>query len=116
MTDNEIIKTLECCTYQHGRCTSCPLYAEVVTGCQSTLFDNALYLINRQKAEIEELKKGFTADADFFASEYDSKIKSEAIKDFAKELKNCFAISGDYLDIINIIDNLVKEMTEVNEK
>lgn len=39
-------------------------------------------------------------------------VKSEAIKEFAKELKNCFAISGDYLDIINIIDNLVKEMTE----
>lgn len=42
-------------------------------------------------------------------------VKSEAIKEFAKELKNCFAISGDYLDIINIIDNIVKEMTEVQK-
>ena len=40
-------------------------------------------------------------------------VKSEAIKEFAEKLKNCFAISGDYLDIINIIDNLVKEKTEV---
>ena len=38
--------------------------------------------------------------------------KSEAIKEFAERLKNCFAISGDYLDIINIIDNILKEMTE----
>lgn len=37
-------------------------------------------------------------------------IKSEAIKEFAEELKNCFCVSKEYLDIMNIIDNLVKEM------
>ena len=40
-------------------------------------------------------------------------IKSEAIKEFADRLRNCFCVSKEYLDIVNIIDNLVKEMTEV---
>ena len=113
MTDNEIINALDCCHSELGNmCSICPLFDPDNDYCEDELHKNALNLINRQKAEIEELKKGFTADADFFASEYDSKIKSEAIKEFAEELKNCFAISGDYLDIINIIDNILKEMTE----
>ena len=82
----------------------------------------AIYnLINRQKAEIEELRKGFTADADYFASEYDSKIKSEAIKEFAERLKAKFIHSGKstkygeftWDDVTSYeLDNLVKEMTE----
>lgn len=73
--------------------------------------------INRQKAEIEELKKGFSADMDYFASEYDTKIKSEAIKEFAEMLKEKATteqIHYSYRDIVEIrdIDNLVKELTE----
>lgn len=54
MTDNEIIKVLECCvTYEF--CTGCPL----VDNCPSSysLLKSALDLINRQKAEIEKLKR-----------------------------------------------------------
>lgn len=54
MTDNEIIKALEHCLYKEHRqskCTEC----EYVTGCKPYLMREALDLINRQKAEIEEL-------------------------------------------------------------
>jgi signal recognition particle GTPase len=75
-----------------------------------------LDLIKCQKAENEELRKGFTADADYFASEYDSKIKSEAIKGFAEEFeKRCIA-SGVYPAVTkNILKKLVKERTEVKD-
>lgn len=61
MTDNEIIKALECCKRSVGAilCTSnCPMYSE----CDSEdpmedICGLALDLINRQKAEIEELKR-----------------------------------------------------------
>ena len=129
MTDNEIIKALECCTYHHGRCTSCPLYAEVITGCQSTLFDNALDLINRQKAEIERLNEKITAKDEnnyYFmgqlrlAREKLLIARSEVIKEVEKRLKeklqwdvefdNKFVFESD-------IDNLVKEMeVETNQR
>lgn len=57
MTDNEIIKALECCTFKGG-CLDCPLYVPEQTGsCVKRVFINALDLINRQKAEIEKLQE-----------------------------------------------------------
>ena len=116
MTDNEIIKALECCCAKENcevvSCERCPL--EKHYECTDIMFHETVDFINRQKAEILELQKriiNWRADMDYRPDE----IKSEAIKEFAEKLKNCFAISGDYLDIINIIDNLVKEMTEENE-
>ena len=55
MTDTEIIKALECCAKPVGEgCRECPLYKE---DCVSVNMEElALDLINRQKAEIEELK------------------------------------------------------------
>ena len=127
MTEREIIKGLECCYTGHG-CKDCPYYCGN-EDCPELLIKDALDLINRQNAEIERWKK--KANTPFAKVTFDRNklqemvdecaknieidinlAKSEAIKEFAKELKNCFAISGDYLDIINIIENLVKEMTE----
>ncbi len=53
MTDNEIIKALECCEKPVGKgCKECPLYN---TDCTAiNLGAIALDLINRQKAEIEK--------------------------------------------------------------
>ena len=56
MTDNEIIKALKCCP----KCTNayicteskCPLFGQ---NCLYILSENALNLINRQKAEIDNL-------------------------------------------------------------
>lgn len=70
--------------------------------------------------EIEELKKVVIDD---YASEYDSKIKAEAIREFAERLKLkididlCEAIEcSDYLyNLPKLIDNLVKEMVGEQE-
>ena len=58
MTDNEIIKALEC--HIKGRCHSCPNGKEEIQllhkPCSRMIAEYALSLINRQKAEIEDLK------------------------------------------------------------
>ena len=53
MTDNEIIKALECCI--DCDCTDCPCNTR--EGCKDIDYEAMLDLINRQKAEIEELKQ-----------------------------------------------------------
>lgn len=53
MTDNEIIKALECCSY-YDVCLNCPCFS--FCGCTPELLESALDLINRQKAEIERLE------------------------------------------------------------
>lgn len=59
MTDDEIIKALECCGSEKGNmCTLCPIFRKVGDNCnENDLFNDALDLINRQKAEIERLKQ-----------------------------------------------------------
>ena len=59
MTDNEIIKALECCSWQDEKnCSKCPLdKKETNTFCTVDLMKNTLELINRQKAEIKELNR-----------------------------------------------------------
>lgn len=133
--DAEIIKALECCIGKYP-CTECPYDNK---GCEFE--PDTLDLINRQKAEIKELKKvietmtneqlqlGFEHKAEIerlnirnkaltdITKNYDwkfAKAKSEAIKEFAEKLKNCFCVSKEYLDIMNIIDNLIKEMEDKN--
>ena len=110
MTDNEIIKSMECCTgYDCENCKALKYCDYMHPG---ALARASLDLINRQKAEIESLKHRKT-ELQIRNQELQHE-KSEAIKEFAERLKNCFAISGDYLDIINIIDNLIKEMEDKN--
>ena len=59
MTDNEIVKALECCKLtneqQESQCEDCPLWETSLMICQELLAFHALDLINRQKAEIERL-------------------------------------------------------------
>ena len=63
MTDNEIIKMLECCKQEIddngvicGECKKCPNYEGKTGLCKEDLPTVVLDLINRQKAEIERLK------------------------------------------------------------
>lgn len=53
MTDNDTIKALECCANSDG-CENCP-YSKQCDGVEHIQY--ALDLINRQKAEIEMLRK-----------------------------------------------------------
>lgn len=55
MTDNEIRKALERCSTDYN-CGDCPYYYKDGVRCPGTLMNDALDLINRQKAENESLK------------------------------------------------------------
>lgn len=122
MTDKEIIKALECCTTEI--CWDCPFEPKEqrkgTIGCCEENIKNALDLINRQKAEIERLKKGY-----FEVEEAVIKTaKDEAVKDFAERLKaETIEVDVSYgygrehyteAVAVIVIDNLVKERVGEN--
>ena len=56
MTDKEIIKALECCI--NVDCLNCPRWTEEwASGTCGALWHDTIDLINRQKAEIDELNR-----------------------------------------------------------
>ena len=130
MTDEQIIKGLECCATDDGDdCSQCP-YGNIVYksgngGCVNRCRKDALDLVNRQKKEIERLKKkntilsknadtafqdGLDENRDLFKKEIEPEIRNEAIKEFAKFL---IKKSKDVKIFISDIPDYVKEMTEV---
>lgn len=168
MTDEQIIKALECCYIGMGHwCSKCPFSKADSEHCEYILHKFAHDLINRQKAKIEELHsdkiiaetheraaKDLFVDCTRQLEETKAEIermenqntlllkkkckdintarkiiKSEAIKDFAKRLKIKVKMynsedvdEGDLIDdlltvdeTVEIIDELIKEMTEVQE-
>ena len=128
MTDDEIITALQCCN--SGRlkypCEICPLRMD---DCEYILPKRALDIINQQKAEIERLRnltKDIFMKATTHMDNIGDKIKSEAIKEFAERLKNEMRLEDDCQydcmgclyackEYVPMIDNLVKEMTDVQE-
>lgn len=138
MTEKEIIEALKRCP-QHIECCYCNSLDEC--GNKRTLTTSVLDLIIHQKAEIERLEKELElANADKVIAEMHEKsakemfvdvtqqikiAKSEAIKEFAEMLQNYLYncdVVGDRDNIGYItsgvhrtIDNLVKEMTEVEQ-
>ena len=124
MTDEEIIKALECCADEDMGCEVCPYWAK---GC--TVEKDTIDLINRQQAEIERLKeenkfhrKTITENAQRALEvtiEEVENAKAEAIKDFAERLKDVpsLIIAGQkhYVIVESYFDNLVKEMVGEND-
>ena len=124
MTDEQIIKDLECCI-GNIQCGKCSIFGTI--NCMNNLMQDALDLINRQKAENERLKcemgKLLPKDCSYamqmeVSNKLESQIKSEAIKSFAERLKRKrIALKSEepVYDLFKVgaIDNLVKEMTEV---
>lgn len=110
MTDNEIIKALECCKDSSMPCKDCP-YAECDSkrGCVSEMCEDALDLINRQKADIEKLRENNKAIMQTMAD-----VHTEAIKEFAETVKKnhlmLFNNIYSHKDFVDAIDRLVKEM------
>lgn len=119
MTENEIIKSLECC--KKDDCDNCP---NGFGNCYSNLSGYALDLINRQKKEIDRLERyneilsinadtafqdGLNEAQDLYAEQVKAEIKSEAIKEFAVRLK-CGVPQETGVIRCSDIDNLVKEM------
>ena len=132
MTDNEIIKALECCfTNDFGKtnCNKCAFYTATAK-CMDDMQNAVIALFNRQKAEIERLNSKLAAKDNIndyntaqlrIAREKLRSAKSEAIKEFAERLKRTsigLEIGDDKkfkMTVVSTvaIDNLVKEMTEV---
>ena len=103
MTDEQIIKALECCVKTEfiSDCAKCEMFA---FDCKDILIENALVFINRQRAKIEQEI---------------NQIKSEARKEFAESLKDKLLGMGTnttygkfkYCVVKSYeIDNLLKEM------
>lgn len=123
MTDEQIIKALECYSdTKEVLCKDCAYRSEA--RCRRTMAKDTLDLINRQKAEIERLRDYnenlLTANTALSNEILD--IKFEVIKEFAERLKAIVTINNtddgyldyavDYTCLMEDIDSLVKEMTE----
>ena len=137
MTDNEIIKALECCI-SNKPCQECAFLGAGIgakTTCEVQMMKQALDLINRKQAEIEALKTHEEREhqlcKNVCAPKYEEEIErlhkevgswevetkeartdidqavDEAIKEFAEQAKHRLCLSGDYLEEF---DNLVQEM------
>ncbi len=120
MTDNDIIKAVECCIKED--CKNCPYFASGLFECGEHFNEDVLDLINRQKAEIERLSKAETFDKNItkLLDIYEVSIKAEAVKEFAEKIKISLDdlpsyseedfIYVDEFELRDKIDNLVKEM------
>lgn len=108
MNDNEIIKALECCVKSRNTdayCHECPY--RNYGYCLDKMMSDAIFLINRQKAEIERLKSMNQSMLDMIhdlraenerlnkaIDNYEACLKSveiikaNAIKEFAERLKD----------------------------
>lgn len=119
-TDEEIIKALEYCNADRNECDKCVFQRE----CESNPFysavaEYALNLINRQKSEIERLKKEVSVARDAYTSIQDryEHTKTEAYKAFAENAvirltNNYHSKYAHWID--DTIYSLLKEM--VGEK
>lgn len=128
MTDNEIIKALECCTTSN--CGECPIFnnkeiRKVPGRCVVTLEKNALDLINRQKAENERLQKeneilsanadnafqeGLNENRELFKEEVEKGIRAEAVKEFAERLKKeLYKIPQHHFTLLAVEEVIDKE-------
>ena len=88
MTDNEIIKALECCIA--GQCADCPLKAGFCN--EQVAMAHAVDLINRQKVENERLQEECFIKSQkraniFEISESFERGRIKGIKEFAEMIK-----------------------------
>lgn len=125
-TDEEIKTGLRCLSGEIILCKFCAFSHLEDRGfaCKKNVSNAALALINRQKASLQEvitLNSKLEAEnaklqrlLDFYEeTSGNKKARAEAIKEFAERLKSHLIIYT-YINLNDAIDNLVKEMTEVN--
>ena len=116
MTDNEIVKALECCVSEKEGCKGCPYE---VDGClldgTNKLLKDIFALINRQKAEIAKLEKVEkyadetikTQAAEIERYLHSIKLLEKDVQTAQSELKEFKAV---YVD--KIADMAIKEFAE----
>ena len=95
MTDNEIIKAVECCI-GNTKCGECPMFR--TPNCMNKVFDYALDLINRQKAEVEKLDKARKKQAVFLEEERGQKY--ELINKLGKANAEIERLNKNYEELI----------------
>ena len=119
-TDKDIISSLQViattcncneCKIRSGKWGTC--------NCSETTANAALDLINRQKSEIEGLKKKVEELSEVLSDSIRircKEVQSEAIKEFAERLKEKsfktirnYGLTKDVVEVCDI-DNLIKEM------
>jgi hypothetical protein len=83
MTEAEIMKALECCFKKGLLCESCDECPNMAMGsmCMDNMIRDAIDLINRKNAEIEEKSNRLREILPIVAE-----LKAEAIKEFAERL------------------------------
>ena len=96
MTDNEIIKALECYIKENEF-----EYFHSNTMCEYPLIRKALGLINRQKAELERLERH---------TEMYHEVRSEAFKEFAKFLVD--KAENGVISIANLPEYVVEMVSD----
>lgn len=86
-TDEEVINSLKICA-NNGECKECAInpHKGNYGFCTGLAINAALDLINRQKAEIEDLREIVFTDR----SEAIQNLKAEAVKEFAEYLKKYY--------------------------
>ena len=112
MTDEEIIKALECCSEISGKgtCQECFLHGSDGS-CTTRLALFTLDLIKELKKKNESLDTLVRSYGD-----YVTKARTEAIEEFAERLKPMYKIlCVDEGDWCYELDNLVKEMVVEDE-
>ena len=117
MTDNEIIKALECCV--NADCENCP--SKTICDSDTERFVVKVFdLINRQKAEIEEYRNTVervlkeVQEAKALWVKDIEKARADAVKEFAERLmEKCDA--PHWCVWLSEIEDLVKEFTEGKE-
>lgn len=131
MTDNEIIKALECLCWRPSKCRKCPYSPRYEFPlCQRQIAKDSLDLINRQKTEIDSAKAKIEICAEVIERQDAElkrvkecpkveKIKAEAYKKFAERIRECCnsnnELSSDaWLSVTTDINCVLKEM--VGEK
>ena len=106
-TDNEIVKALEIFSKNNVTRHNELTYEGIPL---RFLFEDAIDLINRQKAEIESLKESYAIYEETTGLKL---ARTEAIKEFAERLKANAMLHHGGVTVVygSAIDNLVKEMT-----
>ena len=88
MTDEEIIKALECCTTKGAKCSDCPAYKKVDRSDCKKYFRGAIDLINSQKAEIERLN-----------NELKERVEGMTVQNAIKILKTEYLGDSEYMEL-----------------
>ena len=108
MTDNEIIKALECCI--KNTCSECPFYKNWITHRCGELRNLALDLINRQQAEIEKFTKRQKPTG---ASGY--KIENGKVVFFTNMLGGCRYEYENLDEVVKTLNELLQECYSKDE-